>query len=256
MGEKDFSDRALVGDDALSFVSREVFRAVRAGVTDPVARAALGFVLKQESEPAPYQDACDQHFVIGTLKVRVVLEAREQALLASAFAAQSQETVFLDFAGKPFHLSPRAANWLAYYFPTARDRGDLPESVADWIGRVRYQREDTSKLSAPRPPLRAEKPDARLEILWFSDGQGREMLLLTEKRSLFAPDRLAQVGLTRRESEVLRWMAEGKTDSEIGLIIGASEHTAHKHAQNILRKLGVSSRATALLRVCELLGAV
>jgi transketolase len=41
MGEKDFSDRALVGDDSLSFVSREVFRAVRAGVSDPIARAEL-----------------------------------------------------------------------------------------------------------------------------------------------------------------------------------------------------------------------
>jgi transketolase len=41
MGEKDFSDRAFVGDDSLSFVSREVFRAVRSGVGDPVARAAL-----------------------------------------------------------------------------------------------------------------------------------------------------------------------------------------------------------------------
>jgi transketolase len=41
MGEKDFSDRAFVGDDSLSFVSRDVFRAVRAGVTDPIERAAL-----------------------------------------------------------------------------------------------------------------------------------------------------------------------------------------------------------------------
>jgi len=41
MGEKDFSDRAFVGDDTLSFVSREVFRAVRSGVSDPIARAAL-----------------------------------------------------------------------------------------------------------------------------------------------------------------------------------------------------------------------
>ena len=41
MGEKDFSDRALVGDDSLSFVSREVFRAVRSGVGDPIARAEL-----------------------------------------------------------------------------------------------------------------------------------------------------------------------------------------------------------------------
>src|SRR5688500_4621521 len=41
MGEKDFSDRALVGDDSLSYVSREVFRGVRDGVADPIARAEL-----------------------------------------------------------------------------------------------------------------------------------------------------------------------------------------------------------------------
>jgi transketolase len=41
MGEKDFSDRTLVGDDSLSYVSREVFRAVRDGVKDPFARAEL-----------------------------------------------------------------------------------------------------------------------------------------------------------------------------------------------------------------------
>ncbi len=41
MGEKDFSDRALVGDDALSFVSRDVFRAVRTGISDPVVRAGV-----------------------------------------------------------------------------------------------------------------------------------------------------------------------------------------------------------------------
>ena len=41
MGEKDFSDRAFVGDDSLSFVPRDVFRAVRSGVGDPIARAEL-----------------------------------------------------------------------------------------------------------------------------------------------------------------------------------------------------------------------
>jgi transketolase len=43
MGEKDFSDRALtlVGDDSLSFVARDAFRAVRDGVRDPIARAGL-----------------------------------------------------------------------------------------------------------------------------------------------------------------------------------------------------------------------
>jgi transketolase len=41
MGEKDFSDRALVGDDSLSYVSRDVFRAVRNGIADPIARAEV-----------------------------------------------------------------------------------------------------------------------------------------------------------------------------------------------------------------------
>ena len=41
MGEKDFSDRAFVGDDQLSYVPLAAFRAVRDGVSDPVARAGL-----------------------------------------------------------------------------------------------------------------------------------------------------------------------------------------------------------------------
>ncbi|HEX6164362.1 MAG TPA: transketolase C-terminal domain-containing protein [Vicinamibacterales bacterium] len=41
MGEKDFSDRALVGDDSLSFVPRGVFREVRTAITDPIARAEV-----------------------------------------------------------------------------------------------------------------------------------------------------------------------------------------------------------------------
>ena len=41
MGEKDFSDRALVGDDSLSFVGRDVFRAVRSVISDPIARAEV-----------------------------------------------------------------------------------------------------------------------------------------------------------------------------------------------------------------------
>jgi transketolase len=39
MGEKDFSDRTLVGDDSLSFVPLEMFRAVRERIADPIARA-------------------------------------------------------------------------------------------------------------------------------------------------------------------------------------------------------------------------
>src|SRR5688500_8725098 len=41
MGEKDFSDRTVVGEDSRSYVSRDVLRSVRERVTDPVAREEL-----------------------------------------------------------------------------------------------------------------------------------------------------------------------------------------------------------------------
>jgi len=51
--------------------------------------------------------------------------------------------------------------------------------------------------------------------------------------------------LSRRESEVLRLVAEGLTNKEIAARLVLSEHTVHRHVANILVKLGLSSRAAA-----------
>ena len=52
--------------------------------------------------------------------------------------------------------------------------------------------------------------------------------------------------LTPREIECLKWVADGKTDWEISVILKVSEHTADKHLANALRKLGARSRAQAV----------
>lgn len=52
-------------------------------------------------------------------------------------------------------------------------------------------------------------------------------------------------GLTRRELEVLRLLAEGKSDREIGNALFISPHTAGNHVSSILSKLGVHSRSAA-----------
>jgi len=49
--------------------------------------------------------------------------------------------------------------------------------------------------------------------------------------------------LTERESEVLHFAAAGKTNWEIGTILGISEQVAKEHMANISRKLGSSNRA-------------
>jgi len=74
----------------------------------------------------------------------------------------------------------------------------------------------------------------------------------------FAPDfssaiPLESLGLSRREAQVLLWIAQGKSNEEIGIILGASRNTIKKHVLHLLEKLGVESRNAAAIRALELL---
>ncbi len=59
--------------------------------------------------------------------------------------------------------------------------------------------------------------------------------------------------LTTRQAEVLYWIAKGKTNSEIGLILGTSPRTVNKHLENIYRKLGVENRTSAAAKAIQYL---
>ena len=54
--------------------------------------------------------------------------------------------------------------------------------------------------------------------------------------------------LTARETEVLRWVAAGKSDAQIGAILGISTRTVQKHLQRSYEKLGVENRTAAAMR--------
>jgi DNA-binding NarL/FixJ family response regulator len=59
--------------------------------------------------------------------------------------------------------------------------------------------------------------------------------------------------LTPRVAEVLLWLAQGKTNGEIAIILGNSEATVKKHVLEIFAKLGVETRTAASLRALEVL---
>jgi len=56
----------------------------------------------------------------------------------------------------------------------------------------------------------------------------------------------AASGLTARETEVLRMVAEGLANKEIAWRLGISEHTVKFHVSSVLGKLGAGSRAEAI----------
>jgi DNA-binding CsgD family transcriptional regulator len=59
------------------------------------------------------------------------------------------------------------------------------------------------------------------------------------------PDAAEKYGLTRRELAVLRLLAAGRSNAQIGAQLYISPRTAGVHVTNILRKLGVSNRVQA-----------
>jgi DNA-binding CsgD family transcriptional regulator len=59
------------------------------------------------------------------------------------------------------------------------------------------------------------------------------------------PGRAGAHGLTRREIEVLRLVASGKTNRQIASALVISERTVARHVQNIFAKLRVRSRTAA-----------
>jgi DNA-binding NarL/FixJ family response regulator len=64
---------------------------------------------------------------------------------------------------------------------------------------------------------------------------------------------LEELGLTPREAEVLLWIAQGKSNGDIGTILGCAENTVKVHIARIFEKLGFENRNSATVRALEVL---
>jgi len=67
---------------------------------------------------------------------------------------------------------------------------------------------------------------------------------------------LEKLGLSTREAEILLWVAQGKTNSEVGVILSITSATVKKHLEHIYEKLGVEGRNPATLRALEVLSSL
>lgn len=78
-------------------------------------------------------------------------------------------------------------------------------------------------------------------------------LILTERLMMLSdPPQREMVRLTNRERDCLAFVAEGKTDWEISVILGVSEATANFHVDNARRKLDAVNRSQAVAKLAAL----
>lgn len=113
----------------------------------------------------------------------------------------------------------------------------LTQQLKQWLS---HQPDIESRL----PLIGLEYP---LSVRIISAKQDQERLLkLEDGRRPTGPNLLKQeLGLTERESEVLNWLENGKTNREIAQILEMSPRTVNKHLEQIFPKLGVENRTAA-----------
>lgn len=162
-------------------------------------------------------------------EVALRLDAEEQL-------AQSLDRALLvaDQQGRLVFVTRRASN-LLYKHLAARPAGLLPAELR----------------TAQRIPTAA----GVLLVRRFAerDNDTLTVYFLHEEHAPPGPTELMQLGLTSRQAEVLYWIAQGKTNAEIAIILGTSPRTVHKHVEMLFERLGVENRAGAIATAARIL---
>ncbi|MCZ7495721.1 response regulator [Agrobacterium rhizogenes] len=187
------------------------------------------------------------------------LRARIRVHLSNARSAQSAR-VALDAAGR--HLLAVRANGVIHWSTpqatrlvnAATGRDDGMEIVTSHIGRWLAERAaaETGR-DVPLTITEAGRPALQLSFLGAM-GPDEFLFRLTAANEKSGDHLLREhFSLTARESEVLLWIAKGKSNRDIGDILGLSARTVNKHLEQIYVKLGVENRASAAVKAAHIL---
>jgi DNA-binding response OmpR family regulator/DNA-binding CsgD family transcriptional regulator len=213
---------------------------------------AVDFLTKP-IQPEEVKARVETHLKIRELQSRLKKQNEELSVaIELRMDAEKQLEESLDQAlivtNKEYRIlfaTRKARNLLSTFFDNIV-LDQLPTPIQTWI-----------QSSNSQTPLRLPHPrKGEIEIDNFSpSGPGNIVLLRIEQLGGNAgPKALLELGLTAREAEVLYWIAEGKTNPEIAIILDAALNTVKKHTNNLFAKLGVETRTGAArmaLRILE-----
>ncbi len=197
-------------------------------------------------------DAGGVDYVVKPVRAQEVLarlathvrNARAARLAREAVDVGGMGVLVVDTRGRLAWRSPQAQRWLAEYFPHADDAGCI-----EWL-----QPQDPAGAEAE---LERTAPDGRalLARRLGAVGLGETMWLLRQRGAgETAASRLTIASLTPRETEVLSWIAKGKTNRDVAEILGMSPRTVNKHLEHVFEKLGVETRSAAAALASRELG--
>jgi DNA-binding CsgD family transcriptional regulator len=161
---------------------------------------------------------------LGEIWRKASVRRRLGAALSALEHEQSAGVLLLDGAGRVEYASGSARRILNDHLDLPP--GALPDEVADW-------REDVDERL-----LRASG-DPTIVVEASEDGSA---VLLSERPAGVA-------ALTARERDVMRWVEDGLSNTEIARKLWIQPTTVRKHLEHVFDKLGVRSRTAALSKL-------
>ncbi len=173
--------------------------------------------------------------------------ARQMKQARTALDAFGQATVAVRARdGRLVWQTPLARKLLQEHF--ALEDEQAPPRLLAWIAEADQARRE-GREGHEWPLLAARDSRRLLATLHAQGGPGHEaewLVVLREENDATAIEALvAAFRLTTREAEVLHWVTRGKTNKDIGDILGTSPRTVNKHLEHVFGKLGVETRTAA-----------
>ena len=186
------------------------------------------------------------HLIQAHQNAEVVTRMRQELQQARQGAEHIDRGVItLTREGRIQTATLRARHWIAEYCGSCSGLTDsLPESLRRWVQQQLSHLHENSEVPAPPGPLVIEREGSRLVIRLLWDGE-QTLLVVKEHRTRLSPASFSSLGVSPREAEVLLWLTQGRSNHDIGVILGMSERTVKKHLEHIYAKLGVWNRTEA-----------
>ena len=160
--------------------------------------------------------------------------------------AATQGLVVVSPHGAVQFATERAARWLRQFFGLSGTLKRLPAAVTRWLSESKTQRQARPFVASYRGTR------LRIDLL---HSEATSFCLLIEKTSTHRPNSPPRGRpLTKREAEVLTWVAHGKSNAEIATILEVRTKTVDKHLERIYPKLGVENRTAAASHLHSIMG--
>jgi DNA-binding CsgD family transcriptional regulator len=195
----------------------------------------------------------EERSLLHLLRPHLVQAYRESLLfsyLNQAAGISNDGFIVVDRALRIRYVNPRGLVLLKDFF--GEEQVDaLPTRISAWL-REKIRSRSAAELSGPDLIIGSDHRSLTIQTVGNGEGTEYRLLLRETVRRLDARP-LQSLGLTSREAEVLLWLSQGKSNSEIAIILTAKVRTIAKHLERVFAKLMVENRTAAAHAAMEVL---